>query len=680
MMSVIACITFEHDLRLVLLAAVICIAGSWCAISLFTRVVATGGLQRAGWLVLSTIAGGATIWCTHFVAMIGYKVDLPIVLDPLITAFSLLIAVIGVGLGFWLATARGPLAPAAGGAIVGLAISAMHYGGMIAYRVQGIVSWDNHYLLASILLAVVFSAAAVHVAVQTTFRHHKAMAAGLFVTAVITLHFTAMTAFRIQPLIVEPGQANAEALLTLALAISGVALLIVISGAASYVIDDRARADSFERIRQLALNDSLTGLPNRASFREFMACEVQAVRRDGGELAMIGIDLDRFKEINDFRGHAAGDEVLKILSGRMRTSLAEGEFIARLGGDEFAAVHRKHNEQSLRSFLDRLEKALTQPIHLDDYQFNPGASMGVAIYPRDAKDLETLLSNADLALYRAKSSKADKICFYEPEMDEAVRARRSLAGDLRDAIASDRLEVHYQVQTSVSTGEIKGFEALLRWNHSERGYIPPAEFIPLAEEEGLILRLGEWVLRRACADALTWDPAYRVAVNFSPLQFIHANLGALVISVLMETGLAPRRLELELTESAIFADRDRALHMLRQIKSLGVSIALDDFGTGYSSLETLRSFPFDKIKLDASFIREVERSPQAIAIVRAVLALGKSLDIPVLAEGIETEGQLALLHQEGCDEAQGFLLGRPATLPDILEKAKGRVVRFAAGR
>lgn len=501
--------------------------------------------------------------------------------------------------------------------------------------------------------------------------HYRAVAAGLFVIAIVTLHFIAMTAFQVQPLLAA-GAGNSESLLTLALAVAGVALMVVVVGAASYVIDDRTRADSFEQIRHMAFNDSLTGLPNRASFREYIGKEVERADFEGTEVAMISIDLDRFKEINDLRGHTAGDEVLKILGKRMQASLGRGEFVARLGGDEFAAVHRMRDAQSLRDFLDRLEFALTKPLHMDDYHLNPGASIGVAIYPRDAADLETLVNDADLALYRAKSSKTDKICFYEPEMDETARTCRALVSDLRDAIANDRLEVHYQVQISVSTGEIKGFEALLRWNHPQRGYISPAEFIPLAEDGGQIFQIGEWVLRRACADALIWDPAYTVAVNFSPLQFAHANLASLVMTVLMETGLAPSRLELELTESAIFADRERALHVLRQIKALGVSIALDDFGTGYSSLGTLGSFPFDRIKLDASFIREVERSPQAIAIIRAVLALGKSLDIPILAEGIETEGQLALLRHEGCDEAQGFLLGRPAALPEVMEKAKHR--------
>ena len=255
-------------------------------------------------------------------------------------------------------------------------------------------------------------------------------------------------------------------------------------------------------------------------------------------------------------------------------------------------------------------------------------------------------------------------------MDDIVRARRTLANDLRTAIENNELDVYYQVQTSVSTSQIRGFEALLRWNHPKHGFIPPSDFIPLAEENGLILQLGEWVLRVACADAASWNPPYKVAVNLSPAQFVHTDLSKLIIEVLLATGLPANRLELELTETTIFQDKERSFNVLRQIKALGVNIALDDFGTGYSSLDMLRSFPFDKIKLDRSFIREAEESLQAKSIIRAVLALGKSLKIPVLAEGVETEGQLSLLGDEGCDEAQGFLLGRPIPIAQLLESGK----------
>jgi EAL domain-containing protein (putative c-di-GMP-specific phosphodiesterase class I) len=290
--------------------------------------------------------------------------------------------------------------------------------------------------------------------------------------------------------------------------------------------------------------------------------------------------------------------------------------------------------------------------------------MGVALYPNDGQSPEALIANADLAMYRAKGSISREVCFYDGEMDEAARDRTKMAKDLWAAIEAKQFYLHYQVQKSISTGEITGYEVLLRWRHPERGQVSPVEFIPVAEECGAILPIGEWVLREACREAANWPVDHKVAVNLSPVQIAHADMPAIVHSVLLETGLKPSRLELEITESSIFSDKQRALHALRAIKALGVSIAIDDFGTGYSSLETLQSFPFDKIKLDRSFLADVERSEEAKAMVRAILALGQGLRIPVLAEGVETRDQLLILQEEGCHEAQGYLLGRPMPMGD----------------
>lgn len=428
------------------------------------------------------------------------------------------------------------------------------------------------------------------------------------------------------------------------------------------------RAETYERLRRMAMHDALTGLPNRMNFNDRLDQEIEIARDRGTKVALIGIDLNRFKEVNDLRGHKAGDEVLRILGRRMKGLLREGtgEFVARMGGDEFTALYRMEDESGLSDFLSRLEAALFKPIRIEGFEVVPGASFGVAIWPDHADTKETLINNADLAMYRAKAEPIRKICFYEPSMDETIRMRRALAADLRQAIVRNQLSIHYQVQTSISTGKIRGYEALLRWEHPQIGSIPPTEFIPLAEEHGLILEIGEWVLRTACADAASWSPPYKVAVNVSAVQFAHADLHRLVMEALVETGLSPERLELELTESTIFADKERALHLLRQIKALGVNIALDDFGIGYSSLDTLRSFPFDRIKIDRSFFSSAASNAQTVAIIRAVLGLGKSFGIPVLAEGIETFDQLSMLNAEGCDEAQGFLLGRPIALAQIV--------------
>lgn len=668
MTAVIGCMIYQHNPWLLLAAVVVCIISSWGVIRLFSRATTRKNIQKIVWHFLTAILAGSAIWSTHFIALIGFDSGVPFEFDPAFTTISLLVAMVGAACGFVIAASGWfRLAPLIGGGIVGLAVSAMHYAGMIAYRVQGIVSWNEGYVVASIACAVLFSAAAFHVAMRREASNYsEGWAAALLVLAILTLHLTGMTAFRVAPLLIETRYSNPAALQALGFAVAGVAVLIGCAGLAGYLIDEGVRAESYKQLQQMALHDSLTGLPNRRSFNERLDHEIEFAKMTGGKVALVEIDLDRFKEINDLRGHAAGDEVLRNIAERMMRALKESDFVARLGGDEFAAFHRTSTPADLIDFLSRIETVLSQVIKIDGYEFMPGASIGVAVYPDNAADKVTLVNNADLAMYRAKADVSQAICFYEPSMDEIVRARRSLANEMREAMLRDQLAVYYQVQTSVSTGEIVGYEALLRWEHPERGFIPPSEFIPIAEENGLIIQLGEWVLRTACRDAASWAPPYKVSVNVSPVQFAHVDLHKVIMEALLTSGLPADRLELELTETTIFANKERSLHILRQIKALGVKVALDDFGTGYSSLDTLRSFPFDKIKLDRSFIIEVESNLQAKAIIRAVLALGQSLAIPVLAEGIETEGQLELLKHEGCNEVQGYLLGRPAPLDRIV--------------
>lgn len=666
MMRVISCVAVEHNLWLVLIAALLCGAGSWATIRLFLRAHEAKGIPQAGWHFLTAVCAGSSIWCTHFVSMLAYDPGAPISFDPVLTIASLLIAIFGTAAGFVCASSpNARIAPALGGILVGMAISGMHYIGMAAYHVDGIVEWSMPYLVASIVLSMAFSSLAVSIALNERVAGHKYWASGIMLVAIVALHFTAMAALQVTPLSTRGDYTNPATLHAMALGVAVAGLMVVGTGLASYLIDDQTRSEAFERLRHLAMNDALTGLPNRASFNEYIDREVDRVREVGCKLAVIGIDLDRFKEINDVWGHGAGDVALKTLADRMSALLQEGEFVARLGGDEFAGVKRMKGQADLVDFISRLEAALFAPIRIADAEAVTGASLGVAIFPNDAQNREALVNNADLAMYRAKASVAQNVCFYEQAMDEAVRANRTLAGDLRDAVENRQFNLHYQVQTSVSTGDIQGYEALLRWKHPTRGNISPAEFIPLAEETGLILPLGEWVLRTACAEAASWSHPYKIAVNLSAVQFAHADLPKLIHEILFETGLRASRLELEITESTIIADKIRTLDILRRIRALGVTIAIDDFGTGYSSLETLRGFPFDKIKLDRLFMSEVETSPQAKAIIRAVLALGHSLDIPVLAEGVETQTQLSILRDEGCNEAQGFLLGRPAPLGEI---------------
>lgn len=425
-------------------------------------------------------------------------------------------------------------------------------------------------------------------------------------------------------------------------------------------ISEQVRSE--ERIAFMARHDSLTQLPNRAAFMSYLESEVLHTGHSGDRLAVIGIDLNRFKQINDQLGHGVGDAVLKEIARRMLNVIEPDQIFARFGGDEFVAAMRYDDISEVGVFLDRMMDEFNRPMDIEGHRLGTGASMGVALYPNDGQSPEALIANADLAMYRAKASLSGEVCFYDVEMDEAARDRTKMAKELWTAIEQKQLYLNYQVQKSVSTGEITGYEVLLRWRHPERGLVSPVDFISVAEECGAILPIGEWVLREACREAAAWPVAHKVAVNLSPVQIAHTDMPDLVHRVLLETGLKPSRLELEITESSIFSDKQRALHALRAIKALGVSIAIDDFGTGYSSLETLQSFPFDKIKLDRSFLADVERSEEAKAMVRAILALGQGLRIPVLAEGVETSSQLDILRQEGCHEAQGYLLGRPMAI------------------
>ncbi len=515
-MMVLGSIVDRNNIWLIIIAALLCLAGSRLTARLFRRAASASGLLHAGAQLLTALAASIVIWCTHFVAVLGFDAGVSVGLDPLLTIILLLIVCIGGAAGFVFAGSRfAGFIPAIGGAIV-----AAPYTGTTAYRAQGIVSWESSYLISLIILSVGFATAALH----------------------------------------------------------------------------------------------------------------SAIRRNA-------------------------------LAGAVR----DGKFIAGVSGDELSAIHRTVDPDDLSDFLNRLERALFKPVRIEDCKVVPGASPGIAIHPDDAANRASPINHADLATYRAKTGATQTACAFESSMDETVKARRHLAADLCDALARNQLGLHYQVQTSISTGKILGYEALLRWQHPQYGPIPPAEFISIAEESGLILQMGEWALRTACTAATSWEQPYRVALNLSAVQLTHADLARLVLQVLVETGLSPDRLELELTESTILADKDQSLNMLRRIKALGVRIALDDFGTGYSSLNTLRSLPFDRINLDRSLITEAWRNPQTIAIVRAVLAFGKSLNITVLAEGIETQEQLSMLNTEGCDEAQGFLLGRPVALNQTVD-------------
>ena len=383
----------------------------------------------------------------------------------------------------------------------------------------------------------------------------------------------------------------------------------------------------------------------------------------GESFAVLCTDLDRFKAVNDVFGHETGDELLREVASRLETA-CQGAFLARIGGDEFAVITPTGPQPATAEALaGRLSAALDADIDIDGHTLRAGLTIGIAIFPQDGADAATLVANADAALFRAKSEARGSIRFFEMAMDKTLREKRALQQDLRSAIARSEIELHYQPQAHID-GEITGFEALVRWHHPSRGLISPATFIPLAEESGTIVALGEWILRTACQEAASWPRPLNISINLSPVQFQRGDLPKLLHEILLETGLAPARIELEITEGVLIGDFEGALSILRQLKNLGLRIAMDDFGTGYSSLSYLQSFPFDKIKIDRSFVANIGRSQQAAAIIRAVIALGRGLDLPVVAEGVETEEQRQFLAGEHCNEIQGFLVGKPKPIAE----------------
>jgi len=429
------------------------------------------------------------------------------------------------------------------------------------------------------------------------------------------------------------------------------------------------------RIEHLAHFDALTNLPNRTLFQR----HAEELFRDteGRPFAILYIDIDDFKRINDTLGHQIGDEFLKGVAERLRQSVGRDDFIARLGGDEFAILQRGIvNTGDVEALVERVYQALRTPFDCHGHQLSSDASIGIAIGPRDGADLFDLLKNADLAMYAAKAAGRRTYRFFDPAMGQQAVQRRELEADLRVALAEGGLELHYQPQVDLQSDRIAGCEALLRWRHPVRGMVSPADFVPVAEETGLIEEIGQWVLRTACAEAATWPADIRIAVNVSPIQFRSGTLALKVASILAETGLDPRRLELEITEAVLIADDDAAFATLHQLRALGVHIALDDFGTGYSSLQYLQRFPFDKIKIDRSFVKEVTRNASSASIIRAVVGIAADRNMLTTAEGVETTQQRETVQNFGCTQMQGFLFSaaRPAQeIRKLLAEGKGGV-------
>ena len=782
MLKFLTCLTTQHDLRLVLVAGAVCLAGCFTTFRLYSRMRGARGVVRSAWLLLTGLVAGSSVWATHFIAMVAFTPGLKTGYSPTGTLLSLMIAALFMAGGFAVASAqRTTTNDLAGGVLIGLGVASMHYTGMSAFVTQGQLVWEHATVGLSTLLGVAGATAALILAGSARTIRRQAIGGGLLCLGIVSLHFTGMSAITIVPdmAVSVPDQLLSGGILTLA--VGSITSMIILGGLGAVAIesqtsrsalerirrlanaayeglvvvqsgrindanaafcelagaplsdlvgrplfgailtfdeaspnredvrregflqpvaggreipvevfsrlmDDGARVETSgltvlavrdlrerraaeEKIRYLAEHDGLTGLLNRNSLQMRLAAAIDRVEASGESLAVICIDLDHFKEANDQHGHLAGDALLVETARRLQSTVQAPSFAARLGGDEFIVVQVAGGDQpaAAAELAGRLIETLGAPVAHEGQELALGSSLGVSLYPDDGRTVEALMANADMALYRAKESGRGAYRFFKREMDDTIRERRNLARDLRQGIADNELLVHYQPLARAADGEVCGFEALVRWKHPTRGMIPPLEFIPVAEENGLIGALGDWVLRQACADAAAWEKPLRIAVNLSPLQLHNPALPSLVHEVLITTGLSPSRLELEITESALFKDYQRALDNLRRLKALGVRIAMDDFGTGFSSLSTLQSFPFDKIKIDKSFVENIHRHDRATVIVRAVLGLGRSLEIPVVAEGVETEEQILFLRGEDCAELQGYAIGRPTPVDGLAE-------------
>ena len=662
MIDVLSCLSGSHDAVRLSFSLLIVLLGSVLTMNIIATTRSASGGRLAIWSGFSGLIGGSTVWATHFMAMVAFDPGLQYAFDLTLTVASLIVVITAVASGVFLATTlKGTLSSVVGGVVIAWGIALMHFTGMAGYLVEGVIVHQTSAKLAALAMGCAFSVACLYVLAVMRGRRSIAIASGLFGLAICSVHFISMSGIVINPdpTVFVPELGLSERSLTTLVMVAVIFVLLL--GLMTYMLDHFRSRDELARYRYMAHHDQLTLLPNRTCLIE-NATSFLPQTRNGASCVVYSFDFNRFKDINDVHGHVAGDRVLQVVANRLQSMMCDDVFIARIGGDEFVALQKNvANEAEIHAFVHEIREQIIQDIEWDGRALNVGTSIGVAIAPKDGLGLDELLVKADLAMYRGKREPQMAVAFYDEQLDEANRDKSALAIDLRHAITRGEFQLMFQPQNRVDDRSLIGFEVLLRWVHPERGLIMPDVFIPLAERDGYVNVIGAWVLEEACRQAASWTVPRKVAVNIASSQLSGDKLPLIVKGALDNSGLAPDLLEIEITESGIINDFSHALEIVRAVKALGVNIAMDDFGTGYSSLSALRIFPFDKIKIDKTFVSGLVDDQQSQAIVKTAITLGRSLNITVLAEGVETEAHLDFLRSEGCTEVQGFLFGKPSS-------------------
>jgi diguanylate cyclase (GGDEF)-like protein len=671
---------------LVLLSLFMAMLASYLAFDLASRIAVSTGRSARLWLAGSGLCMGAGVWATHMLGMLALDLPFAVGFGVSPTLLSMLAAVGASGLGLYLASrgALNRLRLSTSGVSIGLGIVAAQYLGTASMAISASLRYDLGMLAAATGIAVAASVGAVWLGFTARDRaawwlYAKIGSATLMSAAIAGMHYTAMVSARFAPDAVPAAGAQISAAgITVAVAAVAFAIMcvnLVLSAYDSHLASKTARMatslkSANEELQRTALHDTLTKLPNRILLEDRIGQAIVSARRSGEQCAVLFVDLDRFKIVNDSLGHFAGDELLKAVAQRLRSVVRGEDTVSRLGGDEFVVLLRAISKtEDAATVAGKILESLKVPVSVQGRDLPISLSIGISIFPTHGEAGRELIANADAAMYQAKKSGRNQFQFFGAEMETFYSDLLSLEIDLRHALDRGEFELHYQPKFNVETEEIAGWEALLRWRHPKKGLIKPDEFMPLADDTGLIVPIGEWMLREVCAQTRAWQrqglPGLRTAVNISGVQLRQKGMVSLVERALLDNGLAPESLELEITESVVMQDVVNMGVVLGRLRRMGVQIAIDDFGTGYSSLAYLKRLPIHTVKVDRSFVRDVARDPDDAAIVSAIVALAHNLRLKVIAEGVEHPTQLEFLRSLGVDEYQGYLRSRPLSAEDL---------------